>query len=290
MKKSRWKFWSFIALALVTTIILLIGSFVYVPLAIDGMEDVSNPIEWKKMFTDRAPYIFQSIINLLLFIIICICGAALYSDRMRNAKNGFLIIAAVSCVSTFFLHSMVYGVDIFVPSAYSLFSPYHRPLMVVGLVQTTVLVGNSLLNTIFSIVIHTLAPQVLLGIFVSVLADRKYKAVMGRKKVAFICVHNSCRSQIAEALCQHFAGGVFDCYSAGTETKPQINQDAVRLVKEIYGINMEKTQYSKLLSDIPPVDIVVTMGCNVECPFLLCRRREDWGLDDPTGKKRRGIY
>ncbi len=103
-------------------------------------------------------------------------------------------------------------------------------------------------------------------------------------KVAFICVHNSCRSQIAEALCKHFAGDVLESYSAGTETKPQINQDAVRLVKQIYGIDMELTQYSKLLSDIPPVDIVVTMGCNVECPFLPCKHREDWGLDDPTGK------
>lgn len=104
------------------------------------------------------------------------------------------------------------------------------------------------------------------------------------KKIAFICVHNSCRSQIAEALCKHFAGDVLESYSAGTETKPQINQDAVRLVKQIYGIDMELTQYSKLLSDIPPVDIVVTMGCNVECPFLPCKHKEDWGLADPTGK------
>lgn len=103
-------------------------------------------------------------------------------------------------------------------------------------------------------------------------------------KVAFICVHNSCRSQIAEALCKHFAGDVLECYSAGTETKPHINKDAVRLVKQLYGIDMEKTQYSKLLSDIPPVDIVVTMGCNVECPILPCKHREDWGLNDPTGK------
>lgn len=103
-------------------------------------------------------------------------------------------------------------------------------------------------------------------------------------KVAFICVHNSCRSQISEALGKHLAGDVFESYSAGTETKPQINQDAVRLMKEIYGIDMEKTQYSKLLEDIPPVDIVVTMGCNVQCPFLPCKYREDWGLDDPTGK------
>jgi arsenate reductase len=105
-----------------------------------------------------------------------------------------------------------------------------------------------------------------------------------KPKVAFICVHNSCRSQIAEALGKHFAGDVFESYSAGTETKPQINQDAVRLMKELYGIDMEKTQRSKLLDELPPVDIVITMGCNVECPSLPCKYREDWGLDDPTGK------
>ncbi len=104
------------------------------------------------------------------------------------------------------------------------------------------------------------------------------------KKVAFVCVHNSCRSQIAEALCKKLAGDTFEAYSAGTETKPQINQDAVRLMKQIHGIDMEETQHSKLLSDIPPVDIVITMGCNVQCPFLPCSHREDWGLDDPSGK------
>lgn len=103
-------------------------------------------------------------------------------------------------------------------------------------------------------------------------------------KVAFICVHNSCRSQIAEALGRHLAGDIMECYSTGTETKPQINQDAVRLMKQLYNIDMEATQYSKLLSEIPSVDIVVTMGCNVQCPFLPCKRREDWGLSDPTGK------
>lgn len=105
------------------------------------------------------------------------------------------------------------------------------------------------------------------------------------KKVAFICVHNSCRSQIAEALGNHLASDVFESYSAGTETKPRINQDAVRLMKAKYGIDMEREQYSKLLSDIPPVDVVVTMGCNVSCPFLSCKLREDWGLEDPTGKR-----
>lgn len=104
------------------------------------------------------------------------------------------------------------------------------------------------------------------------------------KKVAFICVHNSCRSQIAEALGKHLAGDVFESYSAGTETKPQINQDAVCIMKQLYGIDMEKTQYSKLISDIPEPDIAISMGCNVGCPFI-CRPFDDnWGLDDPTGK------
>ena len=97
-------------------------------------------------------------------------------------------------------------------------------------------------------------------------------------------MHNSCRSQIAEALSKHLAGDVFESYSAGTETKPRINQDAVRLMKARYGIDMEKTQRSKLIEELPPVDVVITMGCNVECPYLPSRRREDWGLDDPTGK------
>lgn len=104
------------------------------------------------------------------------------------------------------------------------------------------------------------------------------------KKVAFICVHNSCRSQVAEALGKHFASDVFESYSAGTETKPQINQDAVRIMKEMYGIDMEKEQYSKLISDIPEPDISISMGCNVGCPFIGRPFDDNWGLDDPTGK------
>lgn len=106
---------------------------------------------------------------------------------------------------------------------------------------------------------------------------------MNKPKVAFICVHNSCRSQIAECLGKRLANEAFESYSAGTEAKPQINKDAVRLLKQMYNIDIEKTQYSKLLSDIPPVDIVITMGCNVDCPNLPCKHREDWGLEDPSG-------
>ena len=107
---------------------------------------------------------------------------------------------------------------------------------------------------------------------------------MNKPKVAFVCVHNSCRSQMAEALGKKYGIDVFESYSAGTETKPQINQDAVRIIKELYDINMNETQKSKLLSDIPNVDIVIKMGCNVVCPYLPGDHVEDWGLEDPTGK------
>lgn len=108
---------------------------------------------------------------------------------------------------------------------------------------------------------------------------------MEKKKVAFICVHNSCRSQMAEALGKHLAGEVFESYSAGTEKKPQINQDAVRLMKDMYGIDMEaEGQHSKLVSEIPEVDLAISMGCNVGCPFIGRTFDDNWGLEDPTGK------
>ncbi|MGJ0844789.1 low molecular weight phosphatase family protein [Clostridium tertium] len=105
-----------------------------------------------------------------------------------------------------------------------------------------------------------------------------------KKKVAFICVHNSCRSQMAEALGKLYGDEVFESYSAGTETKPQINQDAVIIIKNLYNVDMNETQKSKLLTDIPDVDIAIKMGCNVVCPTISATHVEDWGLEDPTGK------
>lgn len=107
---------------------------------------------------------------------------------------------------------------------------------------------------------------------------------MSKKKIAFICVHNSCRSQIAEALGKHLASDVFESYSAGTEIKSSINQDAVRIMKEMYGIDMEQTQYSKLILDIPKPDIAISMGCNVGYPFIGRAFDDNWGLEDPTEK------
>lgn len=107
---------------------------------------------------------------------------------------------------------------------------------------------------------------------------------MLKKKVAFICVHNSCRSQIAEAIGKIIASDKYDFYSAGTQKQPKINQDAVRLIKAIYGVDMESTQYSKTIDEIPSPDIAISMGCNVTCPFIGRNFNENWGLEDPTGK------
>ncbi len=105
-----------------------------------------------------------------------------------------------------------------------------------------------------------------------------------KKKIAFICVHNSCRSQIAEALAKKYISDRYDIYSAGTDTSKGINKDAIRLIKEKYDIDMSLSQKSKLITNIPKVDIVITMGCNVSCPNISCSERYDWGLDDPSGK------
>lgn len=107
---------------------------------------------------------------------------------------------------------------------------------------------------------------------------------MKKIRVAYVCVHNSCRSQMAEAMSKILAPEFFEAYSGGTETKPVINQDAVRIIKELYGVDMNETQRSKLVDELPQeLDVLVTMGCNVECPFIPCQHREDWGLDDPSG-------
>ena len=103
--------------------------------------------------------------------------------------------------------------------------------------------------------------------------------------MAFLCVHNSCRSQMAEALGKKLASDVFESYSADTEPASRINAQAVRLMQQVYGIQMEESQYNKPLSQLPPVDVVVTMGCNVQCPAMPCSHREDWGLDDPSGRE-----
>ena len=100
--------------------------------------------------------------------------------------------------------------------------------------------------------------------------------------VAFICVHNSCRSQMAEGWARKLVSDSLTVYSAGTEDYPEVKPLAVEVMEEV-GVDMS-SQKPKLLSDIPAeLDILITMGCNVECPNVPSKHREDWGLDDPSG-------
>ena len=107
-----------------------------------------------------------------------------------------------------------------------------------------------------------------------------------KPKVAFLCTHNACRSQIAEALGRKLAGDAFEPFSAGTEKQDHLDPGAVKWMKELHGVDMEKTQRSKTPRDIPAADIVILMGCGIACPAMKAAYEENWGLDDPSGKSR----
>jgi len=101
-------------------------------------------------------------------------------------------------------------------------------------------------------------------------------------KVAFVCVHNSCRSQMAEGWAKALGSDLFEAYSAGTENYPQVKPLAVEVMEEA-GVDMSAHK-PKLLTDIPEeLDLLITMGCNVVCPFVPTKHAEDWGLTDPSG-------
>lgn len=107
---------------------------------------------------------------------------------------------------------------------------------------------------------------------------------MNKLNIGFVCVHNSCRSQMAEAICKLKFNDTFNCYSAGTQLKDKINQDAVMIIKKKYNYDMELCQRSKLIDELPVIDVLVTMGCNVSCPSVFSKYKTDFNLDDPTGE------
>lgn len=106
---------------------------------------------------------------------------------------------------------------------------------------------------------------------------------MGKPVVAFVCAHNACRGQIAEAMARQFANDVMLAHSAGTHPVKAVNPSAARLLASEYGFDVASLE-PKSLTHLPDVDILITMGCGVECPSLPAMYREDWGLDDPIGK------
>ncbi len=103
------------------------------------------------------------------------------------------------------------------------------------------------------------------------------------KKMAFVCIHNSCRSQMAEGYLRALGNDQFEVYSAGTESYPKIKDKAVEAMA-LDGVDITN-QYPKTLDALPKegVDVLITMGCGAECPYIPTKHREDWGLSDPSG-------
>lgn len=105
----------------------------------------------------------------------------------------------------------------------------------------------------------------------------------GRARVAFVCTHNACRSQMAEAIARAVAGLTIDPRSAGTDPAERVNPEALETLRRVYGID-GTSLHPKPLDELGEVDALITMGCGVQCPTLPCAHREDWGLEDPTDK------
>ena len=100
-------------------------------------------------------------------------------------------------------------------------------------------------------------------------------------KVLFVCIENSCRSQMAEAFARMHGAGIVEAYSSGSRPSGKVNPRAIEFMRE-RGYDLA-THASKSLSEIPDVeyDFAITMGCGDECPFVRARHREDWGIPDP---------
>ncbi len=104
---------------------------------------------------------------------------------------------------------------------------------------------------------------------------------MNKKKILFVCIENSCRSQMAEAFVHLSNREDIEVYSAGSKPSGKINPKAIESMKEI-GYDLSSHD-SKSLSDIPATqyDAVMTMGCGDECPYVQGKLREDWKIPDP---------
>ncbi len=213
---------------------------------------------------------------------------SLQADLIWNNPLHILLIAIPLVLQTFLIFFLTYGGakllrlphDVAAPAAMVGASNFFELAVAVAIALFPLNPGVAL-ATIVGVLVEV--PTML--ILVRIANRRKERSrPMKKPEVAFICVHNACRSQIAEAIAKVRAGDVFNAHSAGTEIASQIQPDAVRVLKERIGIDMEKTQRPKTIATLPDVDIVVTMGCGVACPWLPCRHREDWNLEDPTGK------
>lgn len=104
------------------------------------------------------------------------------------------------------------------------------------------------------------------------------------KKILFVCVENSCRSQMAEGIARHFGKGIFEAYSAGSKPKGDVDSNAIKVIQEM-GIDIS-LYISKGFDELPirNFDYVVTLGCKDICPFFPAEKHIEWHIDDPKSK------
>ena len=104
------------------------------------------------------------------------------------------------------------------------------------------------------------------------------------KRILFVCVENSCRSQIAEAWAKNLGKDIVESYSAGSKSSGKVNPMSVSVMNEV-GIDISKNK-SKGFDDLPvnSFDCAITMGCGDQCPFVSAKDHIEWKIDDPKGK------
>jgi len=104
------------------------------------------------------------------------------------------------------------------------------------------------------------------------------------QKVLFVCIENSCRSQIAEGFARTLSSGIIEAYSAGSRPSGKVNPRAIDVMSEI-GIDISKS-ISKGFGDLPVnnFDYTITLGCQDTCPVIPARKHIEWQIEDPKGK------
>lgn len=269
------------------TLIVSVILFVVIPL-VAGIFTRIMVVKKKGVdyFENKFLHKFDSVTTIGLLLTLVIIFSSQASVILSNPVH-IVLIAVPLIIQTFLIFFIAYGLCKVLGLTYDIAAPAGM-IGASNFFELSVAVAIALFGTTSpaalatTVGVLTEVPVMLTLVKIANKTQNNFKS--GKKNVAFICVHNSCRSQIAEALGRHFAGDVFESYSAGSEIKPSINQDALRLMKELYNIDMEESQYSKTIDDIPKMDIVISMGCYVNCPYVGKDFDENWGLEDPTGK------
>lgn len=267
-------------------LIIMIVFFIIIPLLIafclrliiiktKGLDFLNNKIINK---ADNTSIVWLLLTLILLF--------SIQSEIIINNPIDICLIAIPILIQTFLIFTITYLLarllklpfNIAAPSSIIGTSNFFELAVAVAMFLFAKNPGVSL-ATVVGVLIEV--PAMLLIVQICKKTKKWYEKNRVKMKIAFICTHNSCRSQMSEAIAKHKYKN-HEFYSAGTHIKNEINPDAVTTIKKVYNIDMTKTQKPKLIEQLPKMDIIVTMGCGVQCPVVECKHFEDWQLQDPS--------